>query len=64
MNAAINTNLLFVGEKHQSLYPMGHGDQAMINSMKLGNTRRLNNRHTTPRPNFQTVWATTYAATA
>jgi hypothetical protein len=42
---------------------MGQGDQAMINSMKLGNTRR--NRPVTPHPNFSTVWASPiFAASA
>jgi len=60
MNAANNWQQLYLSPKHQSLYPMGQSDQAIINAMKLGNTRR--NRATTSRPNFNTVWTSPYAA--
>jgi hypothetical protein len=63
MQAAINYLNDTASKQRVSLFPMGQGDQAMINSMKLGNTRR--NRPVTPHPNFSTVWASPiFAASA
>lgn len=68
MNAAL------FNHKHQTLYPVGQSDQAIINSMKLGSAplrafaRRSSNRvpvaAPAPRREYKT-WATpVYAATA
>jgi hypothetical protein len=70
MNAAIQTNPLYNlarSNQRATLFPVGQSDQAEINSMKLGNVYRRNQRQAAPslHPNFQTVWATPiYAATA
>jgi hypothetical protein len=62
MQAAINPLLSY--RQPATLYPMGQSDQAEINRMKLGNVLRRNNRPVMPRPNFSTVWASPYRATA
>jgi hypothetical protein len=67
MNAAINPLYTYARQQRASICPVGQGDQAIINSMKLGNRR--NNRLPVAAPaarrNFQTVWTSpVYAVSA
>jgi hypothetical protein len=66
-SAAINPLYSYTRNQRASICPVGQSDQAIINSMKLGNRRsnRLPVAAPAARRNFQTVWASpVYAVSA